>query len=250
MYVKEYGSGERPFLCFHGWGGDHREFAPLARHAPSQACLLSVDLPGYGHSSAPAKWSLDTIITEAIPILENRNVPACTLVGFCSGAALALMFAARQPEWVKRVVMIDPFAFIPWYFRIFLSGEFGRRAYATTFQTPIGRKITDWILKRVQTADADFTNAFVNLDHEVTLRYLQLLSHVDIHRTFGKIQMDIDLLYGEHTFGAVRRSIEIYRALLPQAKARQLNGVGHLPMITGALQLAGVIFGDPQPAGI
>lgn len=247
MYVKEYGSGERLFLCFHGWGGDHREFAPLARHAPSNACLLSVDLPGYGHSSAPAKWSLDAIITEAILILENRNVPPCTLVGFCSGAALALMFAARKPEGIKRVVMIDPFAFVPWYFRIFLSGEFGRRAYATTFQTPIGRKITDWVLKRVQTADADFTNAFVSLDHEVTLRYLQLLSHIDIHRKFGNLKMDIDLLYGEHTFGAVRRSIEIYSTLLPQAKGRELRGVGHLPMIKGAGQLAEVIFETSKP---
>ena len=242
MFVKEYGAGEREFLCFHGWGGDHREFAPLASRLSAGICLLSVDLPGYGLSPAPKQWSLDEIVTEASLILENRDIRSCTLVGFCSGAGLALMVAARAPAKVKRVVMIDPFAFVPWYFRIFLSGGFGRRAYAATFQTSVGRKITDWVLKRLQTSDADFTNAFIDLDHEVTLRYLQLLSHVNISKQFDSLKMGIDILYGEHTFDAVRKSVEIFSRLLPQVKVTELRGVGHLPMIKGARQLAAIIF--------
>lgn len=250
MFVKEYGSGKRVFLCLHGWGGDHREFAPLASRAPDDVCLLSVDLPGYGHSPKPGEWSLDAITDEVLSILETRGIRSCTLIGFCSGAGLALMLAARAPAEVRRVVMIDPFAFVPWYFRLFLFGKFGRRAYATTFQTQVGRKITDWVLKRLQTSDADFTNAFVNLDHDVTLRYLQMLSRVDIHQRLKNLNMDMDILYGENTFGAVRRSIEIYRRLLPQVKLKELRGVGHLPMIKGAKQLAAFILGDSYTNGI
>ena len=94
----------------------------------------------------------------------------------------------------------------------------------------------------MQTSDADFTNAFVNLDHDVTLHYLRLLSRVDIYQYFGSLKMAIDILYGEHTFDAVRRSIEIFSRLLPQVKVRKLKGVGHLPMIKGAKQLAEIIF--------
>ena len=250
MFVKEYGSGEGLFLCLHGWGGDHREFAPLASRAPDDICMLSVDLPGYGLSPKPAEWSLKAITDEGLEVLNTRDIHSCTLIGFCSGAGLALMVAARTPAKVRRVVMIDPFAFVPWYFRLFLCGEFGRRAYATTFQTQVGRKITDWVLKRMQTSDADFTNAFVNLDHDVTLRYLQMLSRVDIHQRFKSLDMDIDILYGEHTFTAVRRSVEIFRSLLPQANVKELRGVGHLPMIKGARQLAAFIFGDSGTNGL
>ena len=242
MFVKEYGSGERQFLCFHGWGGDHREFAPLAKRAPSDVCLMSVDLPGYGLSSKPDEWSMSTITHEAAAVLRDRDMLSCTLIGFCSGIGPALMLAALEPDRINRVVMIDPFAFVPWYFRLFLSGEFGRRAYATTFQTPVGRKITDWILKRFQTSDADFTGAFIDLDHDVTLRYLQMLNRVDIRKEFHGLQMDIDLFYGENTFEAVRRSVEIYKRLLPQIRVETLRGVGHLPMIRGARQLAAAIF--------
>jgi len=98
------------------------------------------------------------------------------------------------------------------------------------------------MLKRFQTADADFTRAFVNLDHDVTLRYLELGARLNIHDRLADLRMDIDLLYGEHTFGAVRKSVEILRRLWPQAREVQLRGVGHLPMVKGARQLAAIIF--------
>ncbi|MCE5228555.1 alpha/beta hydrolase [bacterium] len=245
MFVKQYGSGDRLFLCLHGWGGDHREFAPLASRLPEGACLLSVDLPGYGQSPRPAEWTMDSIVSGLRGELDRRSDQPWTLVGFCSGAILALLIATQAPERVRRVVLIDPFAFVPWYFRIFLAGEFGRRAYHTTFQTHAGRALTDWVLKRFQTADADFTRSFVNLDHEVTLRYLELLGTVEIQQ-FRGLSMAIDIIHGKHTFRAVRRSVGIYRKLWPHSQVRILPGVGHLPMIKGARQLAAIIFGSPD----
>ena len=113
MFVKEYGSGERKFLCFHGWGGDHREFAPLFKRAPSDVCLMSVDLPGYGLSPKPEQWSMNAITPGAAAILRDRDIRSCTLIGFCSGIGPALMLAALEPDRVNRVVMIDPFALSP-----------------------------------------------------------------------------------------------------------------------------------------
>ena len=58
MHVEQYGVGRRTFVAIHGWGGDHREFAPLAARLPEDVRLLSVDLPGYGNSPKPARASL------------------------------------------------------------------------------------------------------------------------------------------------------------------------------------------------
>jgi pimeloyl-ACP methyl ester carboxylesterase len=246
IFAKKYGSGERLFLCFHGWGGNHREFALLASRAPDGVCLLSLDLPGYGLSPRPEVWSPDAVSDEIIEMLKARDIDSCGLIGFCSGADLALIFAARTPETVKRIVMIDPFAFVPWYFRLFLYSVFGRIFYGLTFRTETGRKITDRVIKRLQSSKADFTNSFVNLDHDVILRYLRMLSRTDTGILQEKLKMEIDILYGENSFSAVRRSVEIFRNLLPQAKVRELKGVGHLPMIEDANQLAAYIFEDTQ----
>jgi pimeloyl-ACP methyl ester carboxylesterase len=97
----------------------------------------------------------------------------------------------------------------------------------------------------MQTTDADFTRAFTTLDHDVTLRYLQLLGTIDLQKQFGGLSMAIDIVHGEHTFDAVRRSVEIYHKLWPHSQVRILGGVGHLPMIKGARQLSELIF-TPQ----
>jgi pimeloyl-ACP methyl ester carboxylesterase len=198
---------------------------------------------------------MKAITREALEYLDEKEITCATLIGFCSGIGPALTMGTMAPERVERIVMIDPFAFVPWYFRIFLWGRVGRLFYATAFQSSIGRKITDSILKRLQTSDADFTNAFTDLDHDVTLRYLQMLHRVDIRKEFEGLPVDIVILYGKHTFEAVNRSVDIYTRLLPRIKTQPLEDVGHLPMIKGARQLAAAIFdnsasGEPAPEDV
>jgi len=242
MYVKEYGWGDRLFVAFHGWGGTHREFAPLASRMPKDCRLLSLDLPGYGISPKPDMWDLDAIAADAEHELERRiGRQPRTLIGFCSGIIFPLLLAQRKQETVERIVMIDPFASVPWYFRIFLMGEFGRRAYAVTFQSRTGRAVTDWIMRRIQKQDEDFTGAFRAIDHDVVRRYLKLFNQVDVGR-FGELRVAIDLLYGENTFVEVRKSITRYCRLWPHARKIVLRDVGHLPLLKGARQLASVVF--------
>lgn len=243
IYCKEYGRADgRPYLCLHGWGGDHRDFLPLVARRPEGARLLSLDLPGYARSPRPAAWTMDSILDEIGALIETRRSGPCTLVGFCSGAAMAVLLAQRRPALTRRVVMIDPFAYVPWYFRLFLAGEFGRRAYATTFQSAPGRAIANGILRRMQRSDEDFTRAFASLNHEIALRHLALLNSVDVRRITLDRAIAVDIVIGAHTFGAVRRSVEIFQSLWPQARRHELTGIGHLIMVKGAPQLAELIF--------
>jgi pimeloyl-ACP methyl ester carboxylesterase len=243
MYVKEYGRGARPYAAFHGWGGSHREFVPLAARLPAGARLISFDLPGYGDSPEPPLWEPDAIAAALERELEIRTGGApVTLIGFCSGGVFALLLARRRPESVERIVLIDPFAYVPWYFRIFLWGEFGRMAYVSTFETRAGRALTDRVVRWWQKQDADFTAAFRNLNHEAVRKYLELFQRIDM-RQFGDLRMPVDLFYGENTFAEVRQSVDWYGALWPQARRIVLRDVGHLPLLKGAQQLASAIFG-------
>lgn len=81
-----HGDGPRTFLAFHGWGGDHRKFAPLAARLPDGIRLLSADLPGYGQSPKPSRWEMAEIGGEIIRGMDERDLNDVTLVGFCSGA--------------------------------------------------------------------------------------------------------------------------------------------------------------------
>ena len=242
MYVKEYGQGDRLFVALHGWGGSHREFAPLASRLPQNGRLLSFDLPGYGASPKPDLWELDAVAANVEQELERRiGQQPRTLIGFCSGNIFPMLLAEQKPETVERIVMIDPFASVPWYFRIFLWGEFGRRAYSATFQSRAGRAVTDWVIRRVQKQNESFTAAFRDIDHDVVRRYLKLFNKVDVRR-FKDLGVAIDLIYGESTFREVRQSVTRLGELWPHARKIILRDVGHLPLIKGARQIASVVF--------
>lgn len=241
MHIETYGNGDRAWLAIHGWGGSQADFIPLSKRLPADLRLFSVDLPGYGATPKPDHWDLDTIMDELCRDIETRDLHNLSLLGFCSGAVLALFVAQRIPTRVARVVMIDPFAYVPWYFRIFLAGTFGRHAYAMTFAHPIGRRITTWILRKRQSTDDDFMGAFGRVDHDVTLRWLEMLNRVGDIARFRDVSAPIDIAQGERTFAAVRDSIRAYRALWPETPVRVLRNVGHLPLIRGARQLAEIM---------
>lgn len=242
MHVESYGAGPRPFLAIHGWGGTHRDFAPLARRLPEDARLFAVDLPGYGRSPAPAQWDLSKVVDELIRIMAGRDLTGVTMVGFCSGAVLAMMAANRAPERIARVVLIDPFAYLPWYFRIFTAGPAGRAAYHAAFASPAGRRIATAVLRRKQKTNDDFMGAFETVDHEASLKWLALFQEVGRADRFAKTDLPVDIARGERTFAAVRASVLEYCRLLPQARVTILRDTGHLPLVRGAKQLADLIF--------
>ena len=248
MYVKRYGTGEREFYFgLHGWSGDHRTFAPLAAHLPARASLYSADLPGCGQSPAPQSLTLDAVTGEIVAAVLAAVPPraAVTLIGNCSGAILGLSAAARLGERVGRLVLIDPFAYWPWYFRVFVAQSFGRHAYRATFANPLGRWLTNQSLRGRRTTDTDLTQSFGHIDHDVAQRYLALLAEVEGVERFASLRgVPIDIVYGERTFAAVKKSVPLWRSVWPQARARMLCGAGHLPILEATAQLAGIIFAD------
>lgn len=242
MNTKVYGAGPSFVLAIHGWGGDHREFAPIAAGVPATHRVVSVDLPGYGGTSKPSRWALAEIV-RALGEQLDALPPPVTLAGYCSGAALAMMVARGREARVARLVLIDPLAFVPWYFRLFTWGEFGRRAYQTTFGRRMGRAATDRILQARQKTDASFTGAFADLDPEVTLAYLRMFRGAEDLAPYAGYRMPVDLCRGEHTFEAVDTSVRRLQALWPQARVHILRGTGHLPMVKGAAALRAILFG-------
>ncbi|MBO0861278.1 MAG: alpha/beta fold hydrolase, partial [Chloracidobacterium sp.] len=178
MRVECYGSGSRVYFGLHGWSGDHTTFAPLAAYLPVGVALYSADLPGYGRSPAPRRWELAEIMDEIAGAISAINSPV-TVIGNCSGAVFALLAAERGAPNIERLILIDPFAYLPWYFKIFLNKRIGRYAYYSTFANPVGRWLTNLSLSSHRTADTNLTESFVSVSHDVAYRYLALMGEID-----------------------------------------------------------------------
>jgi pimeloyl-ACP methyl ester carboxylesterase len=241
MHVECYGSGSRVYFGLHGWSGDHSTYAPLAAYMPASAALYSADLPGYGRSPAPRRWGLAEItdeITRAIAAIDSH----VTVIGNCSGAVFALLAAERLAGRIERLILIDPFAYLPLYFKIFLDKRIGRYAYYSTFANPLGRWVTNLSLRKHRAADTNLTESFVSVSHDVSYRYLALMGELDDVSRFSGLRLPVDLIYGARTFGAIKKSIVLWRGIWPHAGCHELAGAGHLPIQEATGQLSEIVF--------
>lgn len=235
MNINRYGTGPRHFLCLHGWSGNHSTFAPLA--SPG-ATLWCPDLPA---TSARA-------ITDDLAAIARRIPGPLEIVGNCSGAVYGLLLAQRIGA--RRIVMIDAFAFWPAYFRVFLAPVWGRWAYWTAFANPVGRWLANRSLASHRTGNTDLTDGFSRVDHTATYRHLEILSAIGPSSQFSGLDAEIDIVFGERTFEAAKRSAMIWSGIFPQARRHRLPGAGHLPILEATEALKRILLEAPEcPAG-
>lgn len=109
LAVREWGGEGTPLVCLHGVTGHGRHFEPLAeRLAPRR--ILAPDLLGHGDSPYAPPWSLDAHLAALDAALGPvRGV----WLGHSFGARLAVEQAARRPELVERLVLLDPALLLP-----------------------------------------------------------------------------------------------------------------------------------------
>ncbi len=232
MNLKTYGKGNRHFLCLHGWSGNNTTFAPLQCDG---ATLWCPDLPA---------TTANDIATQLCGLAKRIPGPL-EIIGNCSGGIYGLLVAQRLP--VSRIVLIDAFAFWPPYFQLFLHPFWGRIAYTTAFANPVGRWIANRSLARHRTAKTDLTDGFARVDHDAVYKHLQILSSVGPATRFCGIDSDVDVVFGERSFQAVRRSATIWAGIFPSARRHCLRGAGHLPILEATDQLREILMEVPCP---
>ena len=248
MPVERIGNGMTACFAIPGWGEDRNCFSPLENLLSPQASLFSVDPPGYGSSPPPASYTFDEITSRLHNELRDAQAMSGgrirTLLGNCSGALLACELAMRLEEAPQRMLLIDPFAFLPGYFRLFLRRDFGRHAYNSTFANPVGRWLTNLLARGKDDNSTDMTESFRSVNHEVTYGYLEMFgTHQGIGQYAG-IRSEVTIVTGEKTFAAVKNSVGMWQEIWPHAQVVTIPDCGHLPVREAPEALVAALFGS------
>jgi pimeloyl-ACP methyl ester carboxylesterase len=248
MYIDRHGDGPLAYVGLHGWAGSHRTFRRLKPHVPGGASLYALDLPGVNDTPPPPAWTLDAY-TEAIAEGVARIAGPRVIIGYCGGSVAAMHLALRRPDLCQALVLIDPFCYMPLYFKVFTWGTFGRYAYWTTFANPLGRLAANWSLASKRRRDGNLTHAFSRVNHATAVRYMCMLRGFPGTEPYRGLAMPIAMGYGEKTFKAVTAAVAIYRQLWPQSTATELPGAGHEPIKEATDAMAALVFATkPAPA--
>lgn len=243
LVTHRYGHGKQIVVGLHGWSGDHHSFEPLLAHLPEHVSFYTFDLPGCGDSPRPKRWSMETLSDMLVRQWDALGWEEVTVLGHCSGALLGLHAAQKLgPKRIKRFVMIDAFAYFPWYFQLFLLPGLRWLFYFTAFANPLGRFLTNLSLKDKRTEDSSLTSGFEGVSPIVSLAYLKALREIPGAKSLFSPLNVTEIVYGEKTFDAVRKGAEMWQELWPEAKLHILKGAGHLPIHESTEQLAELAF--------
>jgi len=110
LHVHEWGERRSPALvCLHGVTGHGRRFRKLAQeHLAARFRVVAPDLRGHGRSGWEPPWRIETHVADVLETLDELGVDRTTLLGHSFGGRLALELAARMPDRIERVVLLDP----------------------------------------------------------------------------------------------------------------------------------------------
>jgi len=242
LYLRRHGTGRDTVVGLHGWNGSHRTFDPLLPHLPETHSLVALDLPGYGRSAPPHDWAIPKIAGRVAEHLDDRLPASVTLVGNCSGAPLSLFVADRLETHVSRIHMLEPFAWVPWYMRLLILPVLGPLFYRTAFDTRLGRTVANTVMADQRRGETDLMASFADTPVDVPYRYLRALDRLDFPADFEEPPAEIRLVRAAHTFEAVRRSVEAWRSIWPEARTRTIAGAGHLVLEEAPEKVARLLF--------
>jgi lipase len=112
--VHKWGAADAgPLLCLHGvtgWGG---RFRRLAEERLDAFHVVAPDLRGHGASDWNPPWNLGTHVDDLVDTLDALQLDRVDVVGHSFGGRLGLELAARRPERVGRLVLLDPAVWVP-----------------------------------------------------------------------------------------------------------------------------------------
>jgi lipase len=106
LNVYEWGDPSAPvFVCLHGVTSHGGRFASLAERLSTRYRVIAPDLRGHGYSGYAPPWSIDTNLED---LRETIDAKRAVWLGHSYGGRLAAELAAREPERVDRIILLDP----------------------------------------------------------------------------------------------------------------------------------------------
>ena len=110
LRVTETGSGPS-LLLLHGLFMDHSTWDPVGDVLASSYRVVAPDLPGFGQSEKPPEsrfpYGINTFADAVLDLYAGLELGRAVLVGHALGGAIAITLAARHPELISRLVLVD-----------------------------------------------------------------------------------------------------------------------------------------------
>jgi pimeloyl-ACP methyl ester carboxylesterase len=104
----DFGGQGMAALLLHGLAGRANEWRDTASWLKQHHRVLAMDQRGHGRSDRPpGEYSRDAYVDDVLEIIRRLDLAPVTLIGQSMGGLNALLCAARAPDLVSRLIVIE-----------------------------------------------------------------------------------------------------------------------------------------------
>lgn len=240
-----------PMLLVHGWLGSSYDFHALIEGLPRNRRIIAPDLPGCGLSQKTGIEFTPAYYLQFLEhLLQSLGIRRVILVGHSMGGGIAVNFAARHPQLVERLVLVDPDG---------LRGEEGLLGAVRRvgFVVDIGIALNNRLMIAVATRFNVFSDP-----SRVTKEYLdsvaltcltpqgrraqalitkRVLGCSPVDELLPELDLPALILWGEEDRVLSPRWAKRYGELIPDSRVVMIPSSGHMPQIEASALVADTI---------
>lgn len=251
LRIAEAGDGP-PAVFVHGLFADHRTWSGVVDELVDGFHCIAPDLPGFGESEKPpvSRYAYGIpAFTEAIADLyAGLGLGRAALIGHALGGAVALTVAARHPELVSRLVLVDAVCYEAhpdWTRRVAAVPVLGALVFRQLWSRPLFRASTRGASRAPARAPSPHADEYFDAFNTPPARASALAT---LHSTGDTRSVVADLTrIGAPTLVIWGRHDALHPASQGQRLAREIRGgfalldAGHAPQEERPVEVAETI---------
>jgi len=107
LWYSGHGSGD-PLILLHGGMGASEMFDPILDQLAAGRRVITVDLPGHGHTASPGKpLRYEDMADQIAGLIRHLGLDQADLMGLSLGAGVAQRTAIQHPALVRRLIVVS-----------------------------------------------------------------------------------------------------------------------------------------------
>ncbi|MGD8860858.1 MAG: alpha/beta hydrolase [Myxococcales bacterium] len=108
LHYEEWGQGEETVVFSHSYLVDSRHFEPQIEALRDRFRVIAYDHRGHGRSEkVAAPFTMEDIYADGVGLIETLQLGAVHWVGLSTGGFVGMRIAARRPELLRKLVLMD-----------------------------------------------------------------------------------------------------------------------------------------------
>ncbi len=239
LLTVSFGQSQQTILALGGWAGSWELWQGPFAHLSRTWRTVAFDHRGTGATIAPLESiTVENMVADVFTVMHALGVTHGVLAAESAGATVALLAALQRPELFSGLVLVDGLIHHP----ADNENNLFLQSLKTDFEGTISRFVDMCVPEREAVAIRRWGRQILHRSEPAAAaRLIECMAGIDLRSRVSEITIPTVIIHGSED-KIVPLSDALFLAdEIPSAQLHVIDGAGHVPTMTHADEVAGII---------